>query len=189
VWSRFKPARKPEDADVGPASMTRVAPISLAFRSDLPWLLPAELDARAAQLGRCGAEARQVYDALKQQGALFFDDLSEITKLPRTRVEDALGELAAQGLVSSDGFSALRALVTPARESELRGRSRWARSRRASAPGGRWTLFPGRFSLAAEEDRITQWAWQLLRRYGVVFRDLLTREAAAPSWWQLVPVY
>jgi ATP-dependent Lhr-like helicase len=28
----------------------------------------------------------------------------------------------------------------------------------------------------------------LLNRYGVVFRDLLTRESAAPPWWELVRV-
>jgi ATP-dependent Lhr-like helicase len=28
----------------------------------------------------------------------------------------------------------------------------------------------------------------LLERYGVVFRDLLTREAAAPPWWEMVRV-
>ena len=33
--------------------------------------------------------------------------------LPRTFVEEALGELVAAGLVNSDGFSGLRALLLP----------------------------------------------------------------------------
>jgi len=33
------------------------------------------------------------------------------------------------------------------------------------------------------------WAWQLLRRWGVVFRDLLEREDRAPRWWELLQVY
>ena len=32
-------------------------------------------------------------------------------------------------------------------------------------------------------------AWQLLRRYGVVFRDLLTREAGLPPWREILWVY
>ncbi|MBC8112787.1 MAG: hypothetical protein H7062_00250 [Candidatus Saccharimonas sp.] len=32
------------------------------------------------------------------------------------------------------------------------------------------------------------WAWQLLRRWGVVFRDLLTREFGTPSWFELLQV-
>jgi ATP-dependent Lhr-like helicase len=34
-----------------------------------------------------------------------------------------------------------------------------------------------------------QWAWQLLRRWGVVFRDLLIRESSAPRWYELLQVY
>ena len=34
-----------------------------------------------------------------------------------------------------------------------------------------------------------QWAWQLLRRWGVIFKDLLTRESGAPNWFQLLRVY
>ncbi|MBI3288876.1 MAG: DEAD/DEAH box helicase, partial [Elusimicrobia bacterium] len=57
----------------------------------------------------------------------------------------------------------------------------------SSGRGGRWTVFPGRATPASAEERLQRWAWQLLRRYGVLFRDLMTREAAAPSWWELVP--
>ncbi len=36
---------------------------------------------------------------------------------------------------------------------------------------------------------LENWAWLLLDRYGVMFRDLLAREAVAPSWAKLAPVY
>jgi len=39
------------------------------------------------------------------------------------------------------------------------------------------------------DDPVEQWAWQLLRRWGVVFRDLLQRESGAPRWWELLQVY
>jgi hypothetical protein len=40
-----------------------------------------------------------------------------------------------------------------------------------------------------KSDAIEQWAWQLLRRWGVVFRDLLDRESGAPRWWGLLQVF
>src|SRR5581483_1164509 len=98
-----------------------------------------------------------------------------------TRVEEALGELAALGLISADGFSALRALTPVHRWQKSRRPSRSADARAVYGRGGRWTLFPGRFAPASSEERLVQWAAQLLRRYGVVFRDLLTRETVAPS--------
>jgi ATP-dependent Lhr-like helicase len=42
--------------------------------------------------------------------------------------------------------------------------------------------------LSAEE-RAERWAWLLLNRYGVVFRDLLARETVAPSWRDLAPIF
>jgi ATP-dependent Lhr-like helicase len=36
---------------------------------------------------------------------------------------------------------------------------------------------------------VQQWAWQLLRRWGVMFRDLLERETGAPTWFELLQVY
>ena len=41
----------------------------------------------------------------------------------------------------------------------------------------------------AQERRVAEdWAWQLLRRWGVVFRDLTAREDGAPSWFELLQV-
>ena len=56
------------------------------------------------------------------------------------------------------------------------------------AAAGRWSLFPGALPTVNDDEWLKQWARQLLRRWGVLFRDLLAREAAAPSWGQLVPV-
>ncbi|MBI4423193.1 MAG: DEAD/DEAH box helicase, partial [Elusimicrobia bacterium] len=187
VWGRLRPARKP-DAEAGTASLTRVAPLALAFRAELGWLLPPErLDTGAALPASATPAAVSVYQALRHNGALFFDDLVSVAGLLPTQVKDALGELAALGAVTSDGFSALRGLVLA---KAAQGRRRWSAPRRAAyGRGGRWTLFPGRVAAAEPEERLKLWAWQLLRRYGVVFRDLLARESAAPSWWELAPIF
>ena len=42
---------------------------------------------------------------------------------------------------------------------------------------------------AGREHVVEQWAWQLLRRWGVIFRDLLVREPGAPRWYELLQVY
>src|SRR5207253_2762622 len=57
--------------------------------------------------------ARAVLEALDQRGASFFGDLVNATGLLRTEVEKGLGELVAWGLVSSDSFAGLRALLVP----------------------------------------------------------------------------
>ena len=40
-----------------------------------------------------------------------------------------------------------------------------------------------------DSQRIAEdWAWQLLRRWGIVFRDLLAREEGSPAWYEVLQV-
>jgi ATP-dependent Lhr-like helicase len=79
----------------------------------------------------------------------------------------------AAGLVTSDGFDALRSLIDAKRrlgEKGLRARPR--------SSSGRWTLLtPVVKSVDAD-----LFARRLLNRWGVVFRDVLARETLAPRW-------
>jgi ATP-dependent Lhr-like helicase len=114
----------------------------------------------------------------------------------RTQVEDALSELVALGLVSSDGFSGLRALLTPSERRKRFGNGK--RGRRAMfgiEDAGRWALLrrpPPAASAApaeAEREMLEHIVHALLRRYGVVFWRLLQREAAwLPPWRELLRV-
>jgi ATP-dependent Lhr-like helicase len=61
--------------------------------------------------------------------------------------------------------------------------------RRSVPRSGRWSRFPAHLPPASPADRIERWAWQLLKRYGVVFRDLMARESVAPAWGALAPVF
>ncbi len=63
------------------------------------------------------------------------------------------------------------------------------RRRRAYSLGGRWSRFPPFVGPLADEERAEKWAWLLLNRYGVIFRDLITRETLAPPWQQLASLY
>jgi len=92
--------------------------------------------------------------------------------------------------VSADSFGGLRALLMPLE----RKRKLAARGRRSATFGleeaGRWSLVH-RSSTASsvidQAENIEAVAWVLLRRYGVVFRRMLTREAAwLPPWHALL---
>ena len=136
--------------------------------------------------------AQLLADCIKEHGASFFDELMDVSGLLRSQVEEALAELVALGLVTSDSFSGLRALLVPS--SERRTGPNGRRRRRKAAfdmdDAGRWAVV--RRSAAAErkDDAIEHVARTLLVRYGVVFWRLLEREAAwLPPWRELLRVY
>jgi ATP-dependent Lhr-like helicase len=168
--------------------LTRVVPIALVSRADLAWLLPPE---RGRPQDETRSNARAVYEALVSEGASFFHDLAAMTGLLAAQLEDALGELAALGLVTADSFSTIRSLVSL--DSHRRGTSqrkrRRASDRKRYTRGGRWSKFPPRLPPVDPAERVESWARQLLRRYGVMFRDLLARETVAPAWRDLAAVY
>jgi ATP-dependent helicase Lhr and Lhr-like helicase len=57
-------------------------------------------------------------------------------------------------------------------------------------PAGRWSILRGAGDDAAAcEAAVERQAWTLLKRYGVVFRRLLTREANARPWRELTRIY
>jgi ATP-dependent Lhr-like helicase len=179
VWGRLSRPRRDEDQKPSTAGLSRVVPLSLMLRENVQSLLPGEPDVRPP----LRSAAQQVVEALASRGALFLGELRTLTDLLPSQLEEALRELAAAGLVTSDSFAAVRNIVEKARARLRRG----ARSMQGTtSPVGRWSLFPGPIPSVARERSIEAWCRQLLRRYGVVFRDLLTRETAAPAWQELV---
>jgi len=161
-------------------------------------LVPRGATARwvaAANDGDAGLShgAKLVHAALERGGASFFDDLVAATGLLKVQVETALGELVSRGLVGSDGFSGLRALLVPASQRRENGHGR-RRSRGAVyslESAGRWSLL--RSSSAPKADlgdaEIEAIAWALLRRWGVVFRRVLDREGGLPPFRDLLRAY
>jgi ATP-dependent Lhr-like helicase len=184
TWGRLRPPKKNEEDGPSIAQITRSCPIALCFRQELGWLLSGE-PRTSATLARSNAQL--VLETLQQRGALFPHELVAITQLLPGHVAEALHELAALGLVTADAFAAVRAFVDAGHRQQSNRRRRVRKP--ASTASGRWTLFPGIVQEPGDAERITKWAWQLLARWGVVFRDLLAREPAAPSWGQLVGVY
>jgi ATP-dependent Lhr-like helicase len=128
--------------------------------------------------------AQAVLQLLKQRGALFFPDMVRATGRLKAEIETGLWELVAAGLVTADGFENLRALVTPKSTTGSGfGRSLGKVHRRPRHAPGRWSLL---HTEGADRDRsVESCCWMLLRRYGVVFRDLLVRETNLPRWREL----
>ncbi len=124
----------------GGGGPVRSTPIVLLPRRDMAvWTSIAAGDDSQEIL--LSSRAQAVTDALREQGALFFDELLDATRLLRTELEDALGELVAAGRVSADSFAGLRALLLPAAK---RDGGRHRRLRRHQFGGiedaGRWSL-------------------------------------------------
>ncbi len=135
------------------------------------------------------SHADRVLEALERRGASFLHELVPASGLLFTQVEQGLAELAGLGLVTSDGFAGLRALITPAHKRKPLGGA--VRRSRTVAFGiesaGRWSELRG--ATADSNGRILAYAWVLLNRYGVVFKRLLARETNAPAWRDLLLAY
>lgn len=174
-----EPGDEPRRAGMAPS---RATPITLALRDDLPWLLRAargDLTPAEPPEGR----TRDVLDALRQKGALFRTDLAAQTGRLPYEIDEALWEGVARGLVTADGFRAVRALLRrgrPERSAPTRGLRRGLRA--STGATGRWSLLPGPAAGADRDELAEAVAQQLSERWGVVFRDLVVRETLAVPW-------
>lgn len=192
AWAKLTPSGGGGNGRDRAASPVRTTPIALLPRRHISlWMSLAGSPSEAQPSSR----AQAVIDCLRADGASFFDELVEATGLLRQQLEEALSELVALGMVSSDSFGGLRALLVPsgrrkpytggARRRRLlpfgmEDAGRWALVRRAAQPAG-----PDAKAAAVEHAART-----LLRRYGVVFWRLLAREAEwLPPWRDLLFVY
>jgi len=170
---------------------SRRTPVTFMLRHDLPWLLQAhrgDVTPAEPDIG----PGREVLDALRGHGALFHADLQTIMDRLPGEVEEGLWDGVARGLISADGFNAIRSL--------LNARTRFARRRRPyPRPGargrrgswrqgveGRWTLLPPARPVDEVEELAETVAWQLLLRWGVVFRDVYVQERLSVPWREIL---
>ncbi|HUI59344.1 MAG TPA: hypothetical protein VLX90_03940, partial [Steroidobacteraceae bacterium] len=202
VWTRLAhragSANQGEERGAGPV---RATPITLLARRNVRmW---SSLSG-PADTGGVSAKARRVVDFIQTHGASFFDEISDGAGLLPSQAEEALAELVALGIVNSDSFGGLRALLVPSdrRRPAAGGRrrrrialfgmdaaGRWALVRRPQiAPEGASTDTAARVRARLENDETVEHvARTLLRRWGVVFWRLLAREADwLPPWRELL---
>jgi ATP-dependent Lhr-like helicase len=190
TWGRL--SLRNGEADVPPrrSGMTpsRATPITLAVRDDLPWLLQAARGDRRPPEPGPGRTA-DVLDALRAHGALFQSDLMTVTRRLPGEIEEGLWDAVARGLVTADGFQAVRSLLfrrrNVARAADRR-RLRRGSSGAVARSAGRWSLVPGTVATEDPDELAEAVAEQLLARWGVVFRDLRAREAMTVPWREVL---
>jgi ATP-dependent Lhr-like helicase len=195
-WARLS---APQNSSARTNAPLRTSPIALYQRENLRhWLM---LTRANSEMELSGA-GRTLFDTLANGGALFFTELVRRSGLLPSQVEEALSQLAALGLVTSDSFDGLRALLVPSNKRPTFGRNAGKRRRKTNLASiefaGRWSLL--RTDIAsptsgngaessARDGAIEQFARVLLHRYGVVFRRLLERESLPVTWYELGRIY
>jgi ATP-dependent Lhr-like helicase len=141
------------------------------------------------EVGRGGLE-HDVFMLLSSKGALFRHEITATLKRLPTEILDALKRLCASGYVASDGMASLR-LLQADRLSKVYGLKNLGYE-------GRWRIvnqLPDKPMREYDDTNETHqellrvWAQRLLKRYGVVFKDLLQYEPLAPSWGSLRRIF
>src|SRR4029077_6521798 len=177
-----------ERGPAGPSGPLRTTPITLlARRHAALWAALSPIP----DLAQASSRAQAIAGFIQDNGASFFDELVDGTRLLRPQIEEGLSELVALGLVNSDSFAGLRALLMPA---DRRRRARRGRALFGMEDSGRWALArrarPAQGEAPDAGDAVEHLARTLLRRYGIVFWRMLEREAAwLPPWRDLLRVY
>jgi ATP-dependent Lhr-like helicase len=201
VWARLTPLTRSTTENgerTRGSGPVRNTPIALLRRKNFALWSSVFPQPSATSNAEFSTTTQVVYDYLMTRGASFFTDIVESTKLLRSQVEEALAELVANGVVVSDSFAGLRALLTPgSRKTQAAARRKHRQPVYEMASAGRWSIL----QRSAESQRLTstqnsvdpalteEVAWALLKRYGVVFKRLLEREGMALPWRVLLRFY
>jgi ATP-dependent Lhr-like helicase len=199
-WGRVSPHAAFASIDSGgPRRVvpTSMAPITFFIREDAGWmdLCLSLRQIPEAVLSACLSElARTIRECLTRNGAMFAGDMMRGLGAPATEVARALWELVAAGLVTADGFDSLRMLIDPRRKAAFDAPARMRGTARRSNASGRWSLLVSASDLRENELRsaerydaqVRSACTTLLRRYGVVVRDVLERETTLPRWRDLL---
>src|SRR5258708_5761086 len=186
-WGRLSPHPSMADATdqirrrVVPSS---VAPITFFIREDADWMIPRNAGTADNDASGLSEGARSVLVYLRQRGASFFTDIVRGARIIKAEAESALWELVTAGTITADGFGNNRAMGDPQRRA-AKGKMHSARP--GNSVGRRSILHVG--EVPERERTLEAMCWTLLRRYGVVFREVLARESMVPRWRELLITY
>ena len=186
VWGRFS-ARHSTHHDQGSAgshrgrgSFSRYSPVSLALRESLDWLVPEG----PPPVEELTGSAKEALEFLQERGASFISDISSATKRLPSDIEEALWTLASLGIATADGLEALRQRMRGTKRTRrTSASSRNTQNRRRGS--SRWWLLDAPLPV---DDRTEAVARQLLLRYGILFPELLARDALSIRWRDLVRI-
>ncbi len=209
VWARLTPPTPPSAAARAAATENGVerargaapvrnTPVALVLRKNFA-IWNSVFPQPALHELEFSTTTQAVHEYLAARGASFFSDIVEGTRLLRAQVEEALAELVANGLVISDSFAGLRALLTPSsRKTQAAARRKHRQPTYEMSSAGRWSLLnrntgtagvPPASAPGSSPEDAEEIARILLKRYGVVFKRLLEREGIALPWRVLLRIY
>ncbi len=191
VWGRLS-LRADDDARRA-AAASRATPVTLGLRSDFGWLASAARGHASPSLPGAGAAA-EIIESLQRHGARFASELADDCRRLPSDIDAGLTEGVARGLLSADGFGALRSLFGPRGGNGAARRHHAARRkgglrRGGAAPSGavgRWSLLPHQGEDFEPDALAEATAEQLLARWGVVFRDLMRVECVSLPWREIL---
>jgi len=195
VWARLTPLARSTAVENGERSRgsgpVRNTPIALLRRKNFALWSSVFPQPPPTSTSEFSTTTQTVYDYLMTRGASFFTDIVDHTKLLRSQVEEALAELVANGIVVSDSFAGLRALLTPgSRKTQAASRRKHRQPVYEMSSAGRWSILQRNATPDLNDQSLTEEvAWALLKRYGVVFKRLLEREGIALPWRVLLRFY
>lgn len=142
-------------------------------------------------------QAHKVVDKLSTFGAQYLDQLAERCGLSERDTLGALWRLAAAGVVSNDCFAPLRLLWSDpeamnqlgpegARRGRITRHDAALRAKLKSSVSGRWSLVEAKAEGELNgSDRARDLAELLLRRHGVLAREMMALEQFDISWQEL----
>ena len=176
VWGRLRGG--------GGRTPVRTSPICLCMRQETTlWTAVLTEDESLTPV------AQRMHDVLTNDGASFFADLASKCRLLPTQAEDTLAELVSAGLATADSFAGLRALLVPQSKRPQLGKRRQQLGGAYSVDSaGRWSALDRAASDWSDDD-VDLLARRLLARWGIVFRVVARREAAAVGWRRLLAAY
>lgn len=194
---------------VGPGRIAR-GKVTLCLRRDMAWLAtgtPPDIDPQALADADIKPEIMRVRQFFADTRSAFFADAVTGTGLREDTVTRAIWFLAWIGELTCDTYECLRHADFQSTLSDcydlastsakiVRGKVSaemvidHMRKRRLDPTLGRWSaterLVPLDDPLPRDEV-VRRWADQLLRRWGILSRDMLDAEDCAPSWGDLLP--
>ena len=182
LWGRFRPSAVGNGVGSAPI---RTTPIMLIGRRQLGLWQALRGDQKTRE--HLSGSARQVLQVLLDGGASFYHEIVRKVRMVDTQVQLAIGELVAEGLVTSDSFTGLRALLVPDKYRERTGRRRKA-SVFDMDMAGRWSVIEIDQTDASRDAVLEDYARIVLRRYGVILRKIVDHEPISPPWRELIRV-
>ncbi|MBN4061584.1 DEAD/DEAH box helicase [Bacteroidales bacterium AH-315-I05] len=213
VWGKNNGSKSNGSLNGKKPSPIKTTPITLMSRSNK--LIISKIS--EVPNGIFSENARKVLEFLQKNGASFFGEILTRTGLMEIQVEQAMSELVSLGLLTSDSYTGLRAMLVPIKYKAGRKKGKAPFSLEQA---GRWSVTENAVHTnmqkngsmengtqkSSSEKKASQqnrgWGLKeddkvrnetiariLLKRYGVVFRKVVDRENIALPWRELVRVF